>query len=277
MTTEAGGTATFTVVLDTPPAANVSIFLDSSDTTEGTVAPASLTSTPSNWDTLQVVTVTGVSDGLLDGDIAYTILTAATSTDPVYDGIPVADVGVTNIDVTGACTYMLTPINQVVNAGATAGGQVAVTTQTGCEWTATSPVPWVTITGESAGTGSGSVTYSVAANAGPNPRRGTMTIAGKLFIVSQRTPVPAPCTISASTPATPVAVGGSTGRNVTIVASTASCAWSAKSHVAWITLTSAPTGSGDGSVSFSVAANGTGLPRKGRITVNGKRVVVAQN
>ena len=41
VTTEAGGTATFTIVLDTQPTANVTIGLASSDTTEGTVSPAS--------------------------------------------------------------------------------------------------------------------------------------------------------------------------------------------------------------------------------------------
>ena len=44
-TTEAGGTATFTVVLNTQPTADVTIALSSSDTAEGTVVPASLTFT----------------------------------------------------------------------------------------------------------------------------------------------------------------------------------------------------------------------------------------
>ena len=48
-TTEAGGTATFTVVLTTQPTADVTIGLSSSDTTEGTVSPASLTFTTANW------------------------------------------------------------------------------------------------------------------------------------------------------------------------------------------------------------------------------------
>ena len=41
VTTEAGGTAAFTVVLTSEPTADVIIALSSSDTTEGTVAPAS--------------------------------------------------------------------------------------------------------------------------------------------------------------------------------------------------------------------------------------------
>ena len=76
-TTEAGGTATFTVVLNSQPTADVTIGLSSSDTTEGTVAPASLTFTAANWNVAQTVTVTGVDDALDDGDVAYTIVTGA--------------------------------------------------------------------------------------------------------------------------------------------------------------------------------------------------------
>src|SRR5439155_1454207 len=56
-TTEGGGTATFTVVLDSQPSANVTIGLSSNDLTEGTVSPASLTFTPGNWNVAQTVTV----------------------------------------------------------------------------------------------------------------------------------------------------------------------------------------------------------------------------
>ncbi len=98
-TTEAGGTATFTVVLDAQPTADVTVGLSSSDTTEGTVLPASLTFTSANWNTAQTVTVTGVNDDLDDGDIAYTIVTAAaTSADGNYNGLNAADVTVTNTD-----------------------------------------------------------------------------------------------------------------------------------------------------------------------------------
>ena len=45
------------------------------------------------------MTVTGVDDALDDGDIAYTIVTAAaTSTDANYNGVDAADVAVTNTD-----------------------------------------------------------------------------------------------------------------------------------------------------------------------------------
>ena len=98
-TTEAGGTATFTVMLDTQPTANVTVGLSSNDLTEGTVGPASVTFTTLNWNVAQTVTVTGVDDAIDDGDIAYSIVTAAaTSTDPLYNGVDPTDVSVTNID-----------------------------------------------------------------------------------------------------------------------------------------------------------------------------------
>ena len=99
VTTEAGGSASFDIVLDKQPAADVTIDLSSSNAAEGTATPGSLTFTPLNWNVPQTVTVTGVDDSSLDGDVTYSILTAsATSSDPDYDGLNAADVSVTNVD-----------------------------------------------------------------------------------------------------------------------------------------------------------------------------------
>ncbi len=98
-TTEAGDTATFTIVLDSQPTGDVTIAISSDDVTEGTVAPASVTFTAANWDTPQTVTVTGVDDDVDDSDVSFNIvLAAATSTDPSYNAVNPADVAVTNID-----------------------------------------------------------------------------------------------------------------------------------------------------------------------------------
>jgi hypothetical protein len=99
ITTEQGGQATFTVVLNTVPTANVVIALSSSDPAAGTVAPAFLTFTPANALVPQTVTVTGADDGALQGDVAYTIVThRAVSADVGYDGLDPADVAVTNLE-----------------------------------------------------------------------------------------------------------------------------------------------------------------------------------
>ena len=97
-TTEAGGTATITVVLDDQPSGDVVIALASDDTGEGTVSPASLTFTNGNWNVSQDATVTGVDDSDADGDQSYSITFTVTSTDPEYNGFSVPSVSVTNED-----------------------------------------------------------------------------------------------------------------------------------------------------------------------------------
>src|SRR5439155_1343286 len=72
-TTEAGGAATFTVVLNSQPTANVTVPISSSNAGEGAVSTASLTFTAANWNTPQTVTVTGIDDFVDDGDIGYSI------------------------------------------------------------------------------------------------------------------------------------------------------------------------------------------------------------
>ena len=44
-----GGTASFTVTLNSKPTANVTVPIASSDTNQGTVSTSSLTFTPANW------------------------------------------------------------------------------------------------------------------------------------------------------------------------------------------------------------------------------------
>ncbi len=117
-TPEIGGTATFAVRLNSEPAADVEIAVDSSDTGEGTVSPTDLTFTPANWDADQTVTVTGIDDDLADGNQSFTItLAAATSADSDYDGIDPADVTVVNTDDD--------------SAGATVGSTSGNTTEVG--------------------------------------------------------------------------------------------------------------------------------------------------
>src|SRR5262249_37871372 len=99
VTSEAGGTAAFMVVLNTQPAADVTIDISSGNTAEGTVSAPSLTFTTTDWNVPRLVTVAGVDDAFADGAVAYTILTApAVSADPAYNGLDAADVAVTNAD-----------------------------------------------------------------------------------------------------------------------------------------------------------------------------------
>jgi hypothetical protein len=121
-TTEGGGTATFSVWLTVAPTADVTLALSSSDTTEATVSSASLTFTPTDYATPQVVTVTGVDDFVQDGTIGYTIITGpASSTDGNYNNFDALDVAGQNVDndlakvIVPASKFTVTEPNTTVN------------------------------------------------------------------------------------------------------------------------------------------------------------------
>jgi hypothetical protein len=99
ITSEAGDKATFEVVLGAPPTSAVTIPIESSAPTEGTVSPAMLLFGPENWNSPQKVTITGVDDNQRDGNHPYKILVKpASSTDPRYQDMDGDDVSVTNRD-----------------------------------------------------------------------------------------------------------------------------------------------------------------------------------
>ncbi|MBI3409441.1 MAG: hypothetical protein HY040_13955 [Planctomycetes bacterium] len=98
-TTESGGTASFSVVLASQPAADVTIGVSSSNLSEGTVSTGALTFTPLNWNVTQTVVITGVDDLVADGNVSYIIvLDPAVSADSAYNGFDPSDVSVTNAD-----------------------------------------------------------------------------------------------------------------------------------------------------------------------------------
>src|SRR5690606_29119238 len=108
------------IVLDTAPTANVTIDLTSSDTTEGTVQPSSVTFTPMNWSTPRTITVTGVDDAIIDADQVFQIITGpATSGDPRYDGLDPDDVEVTNVNNDHAEVIVQSPPFLLVTEGGT--------------------------------------------------------------------------------------------------------------------------------------------------------------
>ena len=77
---ESGSSDSFTFALASQPGSSVVVSVKSSDLSEASVSTSSLTFSPSNWDVPQSVTVTGVNDGLDDGDpVSYTHLTLPTN------------------------------------------------------------------------------------------------------------------------------------------------------------------------------------------------------
>ncbi len=84
---EDGTSDTFTVVLNKLPAGNVVISIESADTGEATLSPATLTFTVDNWSTPQAVTVSGVDDTVVDGEqsTALTVSVVDVDSDDAFD------------------------------------------------------------------------------------------------------------------------------------------------------------------------------------------------
>ncbi|MBX7104105.1 MAG: hypothetical protein K1X57_08480, partial [Gemmataceae bacterium] len=126
VTTEAGGSATFTVRLNSAPAASVSFSLATSDATEGSTPTTSLTFTQSDWFQPQTVTITGIDDFLDDGDMAYSIVTSpVVSVDPFYNGLNPADISVVNVD-NDTKGIAITPTFNIVTSEGGQSAQFAV-------------------------------------------------------------------------------------------------------------------------------------------------------
>ena len=166
------------------------------------------------------------------------------------------------------CSYSVEPTS--VSALSTdQNGSIVVTTGGLCTWTATSGVPWITITSGATMTGLGSATYSVAANSSGSPRTGILNVAGQTITVTQGANS---CTYSVSPTSVSVVA---TGMNGSIAVTTGgSCAWTATSSAPWIVITGGASMTGLGSASYSVGA--TSVARTGTLTVAGQSVTITQ-
>jgi hypothetical protein len=171
------------------------------------------------------------------------------------------------------CTFSVAPASKSFGSG---GGPatVAVTTTTGCGWTAVSNATWLTVvTGSASGTGSATVNYTAAANTTTTSRSGTLTVAGQTVTVTQSG---AACSVTVSP--TSAAIGSGGGPATVTVTTTPGCGWTAVSNASWLILTSSASGTGMSTVNYTALAN-TATPRRlriGTLTVAGQTVTVTE-
>jgi hypothetical protein len=168
----------------------------------------------------------------------------------------------------GGCTFQVFPASQ--SFGRTGGGgSVNVSAGAGCNWTAVSNGAFIHVTGGASGTGPGAVSYTVDANLAPTPRSGTITIAGLTFTVNQA----GNCSFTIS-PINRIMPSSGGIANVSVTTQPG-CNWTAVSNVSWITITAGASGTGSGTVTYSVAPN-SGLSRKGTVRIAGVTHTVKQ-
>jgi hypothetical protein len=154
------------------------------------------------------------------------------------------------------------PTTVSIGAVGGTGSPISVSTGAGCTWTATSNAGWVTVLTGASGTGPGSVTYAVQSNTGA-ARSATLTVAGQNVTISQSVA----CVYAISPTTHTFEKSGGTGS--VSVTTQPGCAWTAVSNDDWITVTSGSSGTGNGSVKYTVAQNSTGNNRIGTLTIAG--------
>lgn len=143
---------------------------------------------------------------------------------------------------------------------------------------------WNGPTGTAAYTGGSAVTLTAAATTGSSftgwsgcdsasGTRCAVTMATARTVTAAFALVP--CTYGISPTAKSFSKTGGTG-SVTTTASAASCQWTARSNVSWVTL-AATAYTGSRNVTYNVAKNTTGKARSGTLTIAGKTFTVSQS
>lgn len=173
----------------------------------------------------------------------------------------------------GTCTYSLSPGSREFSASGGSGQvSVTVTAGTNCTWTAQSNDSWIVL-GNTGGTGSGAVNYTVQTNTSASLRTGTITIANQTHTVTQSGAAGCAFSISPSSRQF-VQAGGAGSVSITVTAGT-NCTWTAQTNDSWIVLSNTG-GTGNGTVNYTVQANSTGSNRTGTIFVAGQTHTVSQ-
>jgi polyisoprenoid-binding protein YceI len=157
----------------------------------------------------------------------------------------------------------------VASSGGTAA--VSVTAQPECTWSVFTQAGWVSDFSPAAGQGNGAFEFRVAANAANSPREGEILVNDARLRIAQEG---APCHFSLAPQDETAPPAGTSGR-ITVTAP-AGCAWTAMPSAPWITIESTASGSGNGTVSYRIAANNGTSGRNGTIAIGDRQFAVAQ-
>jgi hypothetical protein len=152
-------------------------------------------------------------------------------------------------------------------------GSFQMNAPAGCSWKATSLVPWLTITGGASGTGSGTITFTVAPNNGPARAGQILHTDDSFYTITQASGCS--FSINPSTRNVP-AVGEEI--TIAVTASNAACTWVASSNVpvSWLSVKSGATGTGSGTVVLTASPNTVEVTRTLRATIAGEVFTATQ-
>ncbi|MFB3827161.1 MAG: BACON domain-containing protein [Bryobacteraceae bacterium] len=172
--------------------------------------------------------------------------------------------------VRAQCVFTISPARADVDASANTG-VITIMGTPGCPRTAVSNAAFITVTFGQTGTGSGTAGWAVDRNTYPAPRTGAITVAGQTFTITQ---AGAACqyTLLAATPARFTSSGGAG-----VITVKTQCSWTASTAEPWIRITSGASGTYDGEVRYTVAANDASRDRTGSIRVGDQSFTITQS
>jgi hypothetical protein len=194
-------------------------------------------------------------------------LQVAATDGPARTGTVTVAGRVVTVTQSPGCSVSIDTLTYAAPAAASTSA-TTVRAAAGCGWTAASAADWIVITAGQSGNGTGEVRFSVAQNTGPS-RVGGIQIAGQTMTVNQASG----CAVNVNP--TSLNLGAAASSNTIQVTSAQGCSWSATSGAPWISLGGSSSGSGNGLVQLSVAAN-SGPARQGTLSIGGRTVTVAQ-
>ena len=172
-----------------------------------------------------------------------------------------------------SCTYTFSPSSVTLTEKGSVKTVSVKAKGTHCDWTASTTNSWITITpGSSSGTGNGKVEFTVPGNTNAIALSGAITIAGETYIVNQAS---GGCTYKLSPKEGKLKANSGTA-TITVTPNLSDCDWTAVSTNSFITIISGASGTGKGTVTYSVPANATSNVLTGSIAVAGQTFTVIQ-
>ena len=219
------------------------------------------------------LTIASGAQGTGTGVVSYSVARNSTSRIAVpVSSSPRAGSTSSSRVILAAVRYSVAPVELNVCMSVPDELTTMITTQGSCPWTATTGAPWLTVVGGQSGTGSGSVRFRVSEN-WEAPRDAPIQVRWPTPTAGQNVRVfQAGClySVTRSAIAMPVSGGSSTFDvlqqsvpNTCGGATQNACVWTAQADVPWITIVTSMPQAGDNRVSFTAAANTSGVARMG--------------
>jgi hypothetical protein len=189
-----------------------------------------------------------------------------------------AYVGIEPNSSVASCSYSLGTTFASLSASGGSGTSF-LTAGSSCAWTVSNSNSWISVT-PSAGSGNANLSYSVSANTSTSARSGSFSVGGQIFSVTQAAAA-GTCSYSISSSAQSFTSGS--GNASFSITTGSTCSWSIAGNSSWIgadtwlTFLTPTSGTGSGTISYSVSPNAGASSRTTSLLIAGQTHTVTQS